>query len=117
MSNKSGTPISSLTEPMEYVRNHLSESQRKELFDALREPELPTGARDAVGTLDEIIAHDVDLIEPVICRWLTEDAPSTTTGWRWMRLRGYLRQWLTPHQFEIAMDCLDKATCGVEERR
>lgn len=35
--------------------------------------------------------------------------PSTTTDWRWMRLRGYLRQWLTPHQFEIAMDCLDKA--------
>lgn len=35
--------------------------------------------------------------------------PSKTTDWRWMRLRGYLSQWLTPHQFEIAMDCLDKA--------
>lgn len=36
-------------------------------------------------------------------------APSETTEWRWLRLRGYLRQWLTPHHFEIAMDCLDKA--------
>lgn len=75
MSNKSGTPISSLTEPMEYLRNlrnHLSESQRKELFDALREPELPATVKDAVSTLDEIIAHDVDLVEPVICRWLAQ---------------------------------------------
>ena len=30
-------------------------------------------------------------------------------GWRWMRFRGYLLQWLNPHHYEIAMDCLRSA--------
>ena len=29
--------------------------------------------------------------------------------WRWMRLRGYLQEWLTPHQYDIAKECLDAA--------
>lgn len=35
--------------------------------------------------------------------------PSEDPGWRWLRLRSYLRQWLNPDQFRVAMDCLDKA--------
>lgn len=29
--------------------------------------------------------------------------------WRWMRLRGYLKEWLTPHQYDIAKECLEVA--------
>ena len=29
--------------------------------------------------------------------------------WRWTRLRGYLKQWLTPRQYDIAKECLEVA--------
>ncbi len=53
----------------------LSDKQRQELFDALRDPELPEAASvDAIGQLDEIIAQDIDRIEPIIARWLSKQS-------------------------------------------
>jgi len=49
----------------------LTEVQRGELFHALREPELLEAASvDAIGSLDEIVAREVDLVEPIIANWL-----------------------------------------------
>jgi hypothetical protein len=49
----------------------LTQTQRQELFIALRGEEIPSTER--LSPLDELIGHDVDAIEPIIVRWLSEN--------------------------------------------
>jgi hypothetical protein len=52
---------------------NLGEARKKELFDMLREPELPeAGSVGAIDQLDELLVRNIDLIEPIIMRWLSE---------------------------------------------
>jgi len=45
----------------------LSDKQRQELFDALRER-----YHGRIKELDEIVVDDIDRIDPVVARWLSE---------------------------------------------
>jgi hypothetical protein len=46
-----------------------TDAQRQELFDALNKP------NRTIQELAEVVVADIDLIEPIICRWLTPECP------------------------------------------